>query len=59
MSCYCFRIFRGTRLIQIALLLSNSSVLAQSQLQSPMVSDRPGVYCGAQTVGKGVVHIET
>ncbi len=60
MSYYCFRIFRSTRLIQIVLLLSNGSILAQpSQLRSPMVSDRPGAYCGAQTVGKGVFHIET
>ena len=59
MSNCCFRIFQPTRLAHIVLLLSSGSVLAQSQLQSPMVSDRPGAYCGAQTVGKGVFHIET
>ncbi len=59
MSYYCFRFFQPTRLLQIVLLLSHGSLLAQSQLHSPMVSDRPGVYCGAQTVGKGIFHIET
>ena len=59
MPCSSFRVLQLALLLLIARLLSNGSLLAQSQLQSPMVSDRPGVYCGAQTVGKGVFHIET
>ena len=59
MSCRWFRVFQPILLLLIGRFLSNGILLAQSQLQSPMVSDRPGLYCGAQTVGKGVFHIET
>ncbi len=59
MSCCWIRVFQPILLLLIARFLSNGLLLAQAQLKSPMVSDRPGLYCGAQTVGKGVFHIET
>ena len=60
MNYYGFRILPITGLVHFVLLLGNGSAPAQpSQLRSPIVSDRPGIYCGAQTVGKGVFHIET